>query len=185
MTSTIRQSILISSSALTLQSVSACTSVFIPFVSVPSHVPYFLVFRHHRETKTVNAWFQNKRASAKKRSRGGAPYDQTHLSSNSSSTANTPRQQPDLEDFQDTDYPVFDNHDRPSLVLSLHDTRQQSAFYSTVQEHTQFFTESDNMPRKMRMRPTPHQTEALKRFYKTNPHPSKMEREDLGERIGM
>jgi hypothetical protein len=41
------------------------------------------------------------------------------------------------------------------------------------------------MPRKMRIRPTAQQTEALKKFYKHNPHPSKEDREELGDRIGM
>lgn len=41
------------------------------------------------------------------------------------------------------------------------------------------------MPRRMRMRPSPEQTEELRRVYNVNPHPTTDERQALAERIGM
>ena len=133
------------------------------------HIQHSLTYR---ETKTVNAWFQNKRASTKKRSRGGSS-DIPQLSSNSSSTVNTPHHQ-ELEDFPDTDYPPFDN-----LLVSLEHPSHQPL------DNSQFYTEPDIMPRKIRIRPTVQQTDELKKLYSINPHPSREEREDLVERTGM
>jgi hypothetical protein len=127
----------------------------------------------------VNAWFQNKRASTKKRSKPDQRHDLPYLSSTSSSAVNTPNHQ-EIEDFPDGDSPLFENNCH--LVVSLGDP-QQSSFH---RGHTHFLTEpSDNMPRKMRVRPTTQQTDELKKLYNANHHPSREEREDLGERIGM
>jgi hypothetical protein len=41
------------------------------------------------------------------------------------------------------------------------------------------------MPRRMRVRPTPDQTEELKKLYNINPHPTTDQRQLLSERIGM
>jgi hypothetical protein len=106
-----------------------------------------------------------------------------HITS-SSPTLNTPDH---IEDFPETDYPSFDNNNIPPscLVVSLEDPTLQPSSHHLAPDHSHFFTEPENMPRKMRIRPTPQQMEELKKLYNINPHPTKDEREDLGERIGM
>jgi hypothetical protein len=131
-----------------------------------------------RETKTVNAWFQNKRASTKKRSKGDSRTDLPHISSTSSSVDHTPHHA-ELEDFPDGDYHPFHN---ACLVVSLADSPQPPVYTGV---DSQFYTEPDHMPRKIRIRPTAQQTDELRKLYKANPHPSREEREELGERIGM
>ena len=44
---------------------------------------------------------------------------------------------------------------------------------------------SSGAPRRMRIRPTPKQREELERLFEMNTHPSREEREALGNRIGM
>lgn len=166
-----------------------------------------------RETKTVNAWFQNKRASTKKRHRGGPPTVTTNSNSNvdlppistllasappstSSATSRTIE-----HDTYDSDFhiPAFPPHrmEKPSArshqVVLLEETpRQQSAFYAGNPEHHHSLSRDNSPPAvdlsarpRMRMRPTSQQTDELRRFYQVNPHPTKEEREDLSERIGM
>ncbi|PBK76862.1 hypothetical protein ARMSODRAFT_969465 [Armillaria solidipes] len=117
------------------------------------------------ETKTVNSWFQNKRASTKKRTvaQRSLPYDSPHmnpqLTSNSSSASTTPRPS-ELGDYQDDDY----------LLLT---------------EPPHFNIESDSMPRRLRLRPTTDQADELKRAYSVNPHPTTEQRQSLAERTGM
>ncbi|ETW86848.1 hypothetical protein HETIRDRAFT_58809 [Heterobasidion irregulare TC 32-1] len=129
------------------------------------------------ETKTVNAWFQNKRASTKKRHRSGiAPiptYDIPPISSlltSASSSTSTPPGPNDIDD------------------LAEPEQQQQSAFYAGNPEHRHIYeTAPAEMPTRprMRQRPTSQQSDELKKFYNSNPHPTKEEREALGERIGM
>ena len=52
-------------------------------------------------------------------------------------------------------------------------------------QHTQPFEAEGSMQRKARSRPSPEQTEELKKFYELKPHPTKEEREALGVKIGM
>lgn len=153
-----------------------------------------------RETKTVNAWFQNKRASSKKRTRG-VPYDvppiSSHLGSTSSSVTNTPRHvEPD--DFHDDEYldslhhnsrlhqqqhPL--HHSRSASVVTPDNMHPVSTFYAGNPDHTHFLAETDTMPRRMRMRPTTEQTDELRKLYNVNPHPTTDQRQVLSERIGM
>ncbi|KAF9469700.1 hypothetical protein BDZ94DRAFT_1243057 [Collybia nuda] len=140
------------------------------------------------ETKTVNAWFQNKRASSKKRSRG-IPYDPSHstnpsqIASTPSTSNSTPRHHPDFDDFQDEDYSPIDNSYSRSTSIAP-DHRPLSTFYAGNPDHTHFLVE-DTMPRRMRMRPTTEQTEELRKLYNVNPHPTTDQRQLLAERIGM
>jgi hypothetical protein len=144
----------------------------------------------HRETKTVNAWFQNKRASTKKKNKSAGP-DPLHdlppitlLGSNPSSTAHSPQQLDELDEFIDDE----NGGAGPSpLVAALDDPKRQSLFYAGNAEHRHFFAEAETMPRRMRMRnrPSTEQTDELRKSYRSNPHPSKEDREALGERIGM
>jgi hypothetical protein len=140
-----------------------------------------------RETKTVNAWFQNKRASSKKRTRG-VPYDLPHISSlmgsTSSSSTNHPRQA-ELDDFPDDDYSIDSHNLHSTSLVSPDNTRPQSSFYAGNPHHTHFLAETNTMPRRMRMRPTPEQTDELRNLYNVNPHPTTDQRQALSERIGM
>ncbi|KDR85651.1 hypothetical protein GALMADRAFT_234645 [Galerina marginata CBS 339.88] len=142
------------------------------------------------ETKTVNAWFQNKRASSKKRVRGGAA-PQTE-----SQPINTPApvlrhsppvhdiyHHPDLDDFHDDEYSSVDiQHSRSASIVP---SEYPSSFYTGHPDQAQFYTDSDNMPRRMRMRPSSEQTEELKKLYHINPHPTTEQRQVLSASIGM
>ncbi|KAI0308095.1 hypothetical protein B0F90DRAFT_1813422 [Multifurca ochricompacta] len=132
------------------------------------------------ETKTVNAWFQNKRASNKKRSRPGLSslvYDLPPISSLLSSVDST------------TTSPL-DSSARTPRISSSPDTsqQQQTAFYAGNLEHCHAYESTvpdlPSRPR-MRMRPSLSQTEELRKAYIIDPHPTKEQREELGQRIGM
>lgn len=134
-----------------------------------------------RETKTVNAWFQNKRASSKKRARN-AVSDVSLVNPPgvySSNSPSNPHHFAEFDDFHDEEYSSIDiplESDVPS--------ERFSSFYSGSQDHT-LFLDSDTMPRRMRMRPTTEQTEELKKLYNINPHPTTEQRQVLSKRIGM
>ena len=69
------------------------------------------------------------------------------------------------------------------LSASTAHPSQQHLFYSSDPQHQSAY--EGEMPRKGRSRPSPEQTEELKKFYERKPHPSKEEREALGHKIGM
>lgn len=141
-----------------------------------------------RETKTVNAWFQNKRASSKKRttSTRGVPYEVPVVPPTSSNSSSTPPSSlpTETEDFPDDDLPL-DGYSRSDSMPGPDGARSWSSFYAGNPDHQHFLTESDNMPRRMRMRPSPEQTHQLRKLYNSNPHPSTEQRQALAERIGM
>lgn len=148
----------------------------------PLDVRTALAERLGMETKTVNAWFQNKRASSKKRARNAvsdvSPVNPAPGVYSSDSPSN-PHHLAEFDDFHDEEYSSIDmpfESDVPSESFS--------SFYSGSQDHT-FFLDSDTMPRRMRMRPTTEQTEELKKLYNINPHPTTEQRQVLSRRIGM
>ncbi|KAJ3721904.1 hypothetical protein C8R42DRAFT_696405 [Lentinula raphanica] len=129
------------------------------------------------ETKTVNAWFQNKRASSKKRTltRSTASYDNPSINSLSSSSTPSFRR-PDLDEPDediDPQPPTFNDN-----------TRIGSPFYVGNTENPHF-DDQDNMQRRSRMRPSPEQVEQLKNLFNINPLPSTEEKQALADRIGM
>ncbi|KAI0800652.1 hypothetical protein C8Q74DRAFT_1192864 [Fomes fomentarius] len=135
------------------------------------------------ETKTVNSWFQNKRASSKKRHK--APLTQCELppisaliASVSAPPSSLPQNQEEYDELSD------DEPYHPLSASSAHPPQQHTLFYTGDSQHQLFEAES-TMPRKARSRPSPEQTEELKKFYEHKPHPSKEEREALGLKIGM
>lgn len=150
-------------------------------------------FLPHRETKTVNAWFQNKRASTKKKNKGpvSESYDlppiASLLASRGTSASYSPLQVDELDDFDDDDYLEHGGMGPSPLVAALDDPRRQALFYAGNPDQKHVFAEAEQMPRRMRMRnrPTAEQTEELRRMFASNPHPSKEDREELGERISM
>jgi hypothetical protein len=152
-----------------------------------------LSLNDRRETKTVNAWFQNKRASLKKRSRGaGAATGHGTPRTNVSSTILTPASasSPSTPHHHDVDEPPEDDdpHMQMSLPMSVDamNPSLQPSFFAGNIEHQHFGVESETlMPRRNRLRPSPEQAEKLKKMYDLNPHPTREEREELGARIGM
>ncbi|KAH9968675.1 hypothetical protein BC827DRAFT_1257702 [Russula dissimulans] len=144
------------------------------------------------ETKTVNAWFQNKRAATKKRSRPGqnpSTYDLPSISALLSpvDSATPPLIEdseliPPLAPMQEPS-PLLD-HTQPSAEVSL----QLSAFYAGNPEHDHTYESAVPVvpPRpRIRMRPSPYQTEELRKAYIIDPHPTREQREEIGKRIGM
>ncbi len=155
------------------------------------------IFVQYRETKTVNAWFQNKRASNKKRSRPGlssSSYDLPSISSLLSSVDSAPPslvEDPSISDFHSPALlpRIQQSSTRNSHALSSAETsQQQTAFYVGNPEHCHTYESSapelPSRPR-MRMRPSLSQTEELRKAYIDDPHPTKDMREALGKRIGM
>ncbi|KIM47568.1 hypothetical protein M413DRAFT_62953 [Hebeloma cylindrosporum] len=140
------------------------------------------------ETKTVNAWFQNKRASSKKRIRGGAQtYEAQRI--NTPPILHPPpptlpefHPQPDLDDIHDDEYSVDVHHSRATSAVP---SDYPSSFYATHPDQGHFYAESDSMPRRMRMRPSSEQTEELRKLYNINPHPTTEQRQVLSANIGM
>lgn len=142
--------------------------------------------------KTVNAWFQNKRASTKKRSNKGGSSNGSSNVANAQcelppisaliATVSAPSSHAEYEESDDEQLAPF--LDRPPMSSSQH-SRQQSAFYAGNPQHRHLFESESASARKGRSRPSVSQTEELRKLYDVNPHPSKEEREDLGVRIGM
>ncbi len=154
-------------------------------VSSVNTLSFYLVFLASREVKTVNAWFQNKRASSKKRSNKGASNAQYELPSISTLLASVPPPSSQLEydELSEDEHPFAD---RLAPISSSHDhPRAQSLFYAGNPQHRHLFENESNSPRKGRSRPSAAQTEELRKLYDQNHHPSKEEREELGDRIGM
>ncbi|KAG9222388.1 hypothetical protein CCMSSC00406_0002723 [Pleurotus cornucopiae] len=142
------------------------------------------------EVKTVNAWFQNKRASSKKqRSRGGVPSQRTSRGKGANTPQDLHKYDDDLEDEDDysrADSPYSLNNSSVSIAGSDNPSQTVSpTFYAGNPDHTHFLVEPTDMPRKMRNRPTAEQTEELRKLYNQNPHPSTEQRQMLAERINM
>ncbi|OAX42103.1 hypothetical protein K503DRAFT_854204 [Rhizopogon vinicolor AM-OR11-026] len=196
------------------------------------------------ETKTVNAWFQNKRASTKKRNKPATTAtDAQPQKSTSSSTLpsianllNSSSPQPSASSRQpasrssrkkqkdhahtqhrhinDSSLPESHyGHDSSSFapeflpqdrfVPESHSTRDSDRQLDVYAEKghfppdadSRFVSENDGASdgvtsRKgrgepVRNRTTPEQAEELRRAYAINAHPTKEEREELAERVGM
>lgn len=143
------------------------------------------------EVKTVNAWFQNKRASTKKRSNKstGSAASSSREPHNSQcelppistllASVSGPSSHLDYDEMMSDEEPYSDR------LPPIPHQRQQSAFYAGNPQHRHLFDSETSMPRKARNRPSAAQTEELRKLYDATPHPSKEEREQLGIRIGM
>ncbi|KAF9074998.1 homeobox domain-containing protein [Rhodocollybia butyracea] len=128
------------------------------------------------ETKTVNSWFQNKRASSKKRTltRSPAHYDNTINPSTSSCV-------PAELDELDEEYLPAELSSR-SLSSNEHHKDASPAFYPAL-DNTQ--EDQDSMNRRSRIRPSADQVEQLKKLFNANPLPSTEEKQALADHIGM
>lgn len=143
----------------------------------------------NRETKTVNAWFQNKRASSKKRSRNHLHTDarQTRATAApppSSASTSLPHIA-EFDDYHDDEISSLDlNQSR--LVPDLARQHHHSAYISGNGDAPRFMNEPELAPRRMHGGlPTTEQIDELKRMYDINPHPSTELRQALSERLGM
>ncbi|KAG2138701.1 uncharacterized protein EDB93DRAFT_713678 [Suillus bovinus] len=190
------------------------------------------------ETKTVNAWFQNKRASTKKRNKpttsastdapppktpsstlpsianllnSSSPPPTRNISSRShpSSSSSRKKQKDILHHHHDKHInephdkpfaPEFLPHDQFVPENQVVDSDRHHAVYAerghfVPDADSRFVSENDGASdgvtsRKGRGEParnrtTPEQTEELRRAYARNAHPSKDEREELADRLGM
>ncbi|KAL1951340.1 hypothetical protein VTO73DRAFT_489 [Trametes versicolor] len=146
-----------------------------------------LAHRLGMETKTVNSWFQNKRASSKKRHK--APLTQCELPPISALIASVSAPPAPLAQHQLVDYDDYsdDEHYHPlsHQLGSRSPPPQHTLFYAGNPQHTHLFEGEGSMPRKARSRPSAAQTEELKKLYEQKAHPTKEEREALGNKIGM
>jgi hypothetical protein len=148
------------------------------------------------ETKTVNAWFQNKRAANKKRSRPGhspSTYDLPPISSLLSPVDSTTATLAEDSSVPQVASPSIPRMQLPSSRInptqgSPEVSKQQTAFYAGNPEHDHTYESSVPVPPsrpRMRMRPSQSQTDELRKAYIMDPHPTKEQREELGKRIGM
>ncbi|KAJ7110308.1 homeodomain transcription factor [Mycena crocata] len=124
------------------------------------------------ETKSVNAYFQNKRASSKKQPRG-SPYDlptkPLHHPSHPSPIDDDyyyPPQEPTTSQFRSQAPPLLDQHPR---------SRNQY-------DHRQFLSETDVMSDGGLSR---LQIDELQRIYRLNPYPTTEESGMIAEQIGL
>ncbi|OCH95664.1 homeobox-domain-containing protein [Obba rivulosa] len=141
------------------------------------------------ETKTVNSWFQNKRASCKKRTTKGSSSSSSAGSTNSielppiaaliASVSAPP------STFPMSEYEEYSEDELPRQSAISEHSQHQSLFYAGNTHHRHLYDVENTLPRKARSRPSAAQTEELRKLYDMTPHPSKEEREELGERIGM
>lgn len=82
------------------------------------------------ETKTVNAWFQNKRASSKRRTRG-VSYEQPPINSFPESSSSTSMRHPsEMDDFYEDDYGFLGN--KPSSSASVVHADSQLSNFSSI-----------------------------------------------------
>ena len=164
---------------------SACA-----FCGVRSSMCDVLIAVPGSELKTVSAWFQNKRASCKKRNNKAANntpannhFELPPISQLIASVS--PNEYDDSED----DHPFSDR--LPPISSSASTSSQQRSqrsrplFYTGTTQHQHLFDTDMNAQRKGRSRPTAAQTEELRKLYDETQHPTKDQREELGHRIGM
>ncbi|KAH9849257.1 hypothetical protein C2E23DRAFT_737692 [Lenzites betulinus] len=145
-----------------------------------------LAHRLGMETKTVNSWFQNKRASSKKRHK--APLTQCELPPISALIASVSAPPAQLQQLQQQQQPLdYDDFSDEEGYLPLSDQapQQHTLFYAGNPQHKHLYEVEGGMPRKARSRPSAAQTEELKKLYERKAHPSRDEREALGRKIGM
>lgn len=117
-----------------------------------------------RQIKTVNAWFQNRRASSRKRTQRA----EAHTDPSRSISGSPP---PPLD--EDDPHHMSQDHSHSS---QLHSTSDQAT------SHT---AKSDMTRKPQRNRPTPEQLDELRKLFETTQHPSTEQRTQLAERIGM
>ncbi|KAG5645355.1 hypothetical protein DXG03_006417 [Asterophora parasitica] len=92
----------------------------------------------------------------------------------------------EFDDYLDDDYSPIELHPSRATSIAPQDLPQtHSSFYAGNPDHSHLASESDSMPRRMRMRPSVEQTDELRKLYNFTPHPTTEQRQLLAERIGM
>lgn len=156
-----------------------------PLIHCNNHLGAHIHFPTFREVKTVNAWFQNKRASTKKRHKGSnTQYELPPISAliaSVSAPAVPSRHEFDELSEDDQLPPISDR----SISRIPRSRQRQSAFYAGNPQHRHAVDADQSTLKKGRSRPTQAQTEELRKLYDRTPHPTREERESLGDRIGM
>ncbi|KAJ7150224.1 hypothetical protein C8R46DRAFT_499609 [Mycena filopes] len=124
------------------------------------------------ETKSVNAYFQNKRASSKKQPRG-SPYD---------------RPRPALPySTIDDDY-YYPPPDGAAPPAQQHQHQSQQAPHPRPRNqllHSSDHSQSLSHPHHLEVRPSRAQIDELQRVYRANPYPTVDDLGAVAERIGM
>lgn len=164
-----------------------------------------------RPTKTVNAWFQNRRAALRKKAERTSRiasnphvsltahpenastisvfHDRTSLSRPSSPTFYRYGPASYSEEFDDDAYSTSDELPQYGHLHITLSTRGSPAPSSYSDDRHMWQSEDGQMhgsiTRKARVRPSQQQQDELRNLYNSNPHPSKEDRERLGEKIGM
>ncbi|KAK1221902.1 hypothetical protein PQX77_015282 [Marasmius sp. AFHP31] len=137
------------------------------------------------ETKTVNAWFQNKRASSKKRTVNRSAPERDSPPINSVPPSAIPGSNQHEEYFEDDQYSSIDYPQRPSSLQSFNPALGWPQLYGSSPDHTQLLSDDASSRSRMRVRPTPEQTEELRKLFQVAAHPSTEQRQALADRIGM
>lgn len=172
-----------------------------------------------RPTKTLNAWFQNKRASDKKRKEKETEYLHPPLQSqegqidrhqvgtaaarelSNGAVASTPPSSHTDSPYGISPRPledevVGDEAEHPAYAGHHHNRNGLRSAPSSVgtPDHPRHLPEilpdpspatPSTIPLKRRLRPSGSQSQHLKDFFNENPHPTKEERQELGESLGM
>ena len=192
-----------------------------PFIS-PCFVPPIPTYK--RPTKTINAWFQNKRASDKKRKEKEAEHlhalqlqqgqASRHKSGATAAQEVTKHAVVSTPPSSRTDSPygvsprpieddVVGDEAEPPVYTGHHQQHHNPHNNSNLRsappsvgtpDHPRHLPEilpdpspatPNGMPLKKRLRPNGPQSQHLKDFFNENPHPTKDERLELGESLGM
>ncbi|TRM61506.1 hypothetical protein BD626DRAFT_501251 [Schizophyllum amplum] len=115
------------------------------------------------QIKTVNAWFQNRRASSRKRTQRAEAH--------SDPSRSISRSPPPLDEDEQSD--PHQDHSHTSLSQPLPDQQAPTA------------AKSDMSRKPQRNRPSPEQLDELRKLFDTTQHPTTEQRQRLAERIGM
>jgi len=133
-----------------------------------------------RETKTVNAWFQNKRASSKKRVRGGAVSHDSRQTNKSVSSVPSTQQHIDGQGVERSDSDI--------VADDLGGSQSASSKHCSVPVTTpgrQPATHHEGSSHDPRHRLSEEQLEGLRKFFATNTHPTPEDRHALSASLGM
>lgn len=198
------------------------TDVTDSFMS-PRFVPCTLLCK--RPPKTLNAWFQNKRASDKKRREKETEYLHASLQSqqgqigrhksgaaaaqeppNGATASTPPSSQTDspygvsprpLEDDvvgDEAEHPAYAGHHHQHHNPHNRNNLRSAPPSVGTPDHPRHLPEilpdpspatPNGMPLRRRLRPNGPQSQQLKDFFGENSHPTKEERQELGESLGM
>jgi hypothetical protein len=133
-----------------------------------------------RETKTVNAWFQNKRASSKKRVRGGPASHDSRQTNKSASSVPSTQQHPHGQGVE--------RPDSENVADDLGESQSASSKHGSVPviaASRQPATHHEHSSHDPRHRLSEEQLESLRKFFHKNTHPTPDDRHALSASLGM